>query len=257
MKLKTVEVNGATYAEVADGLPVYVHDDGREVPFDAPRTVSRIGVLNREAQTHREQKEAAEARLKAFEGIDDAAAARKALDTLANLDQKKLIDAGEVDKIKQETIKAVEDKWAPVARERDRLKADLYEEKIGGSFARSKFIQEKIAIPADLMQARFGGNFEVKDGRIVAKDLSGNPIYSPTRPGDLADFDEAMEVLVSGYPAKDSIMRGANQSGSGARPNAAGGAAGGKTISRAEFEKLSPTDKFAKMAEKVQVVDAA
>ena len=38
MKLKTQTIDGKTYAEVdAQGLPVYVHDDGKEVGFDAVR----------------------------------------------------------------------------------------------------------------------------------------------------------------------------------------------------------------------------
>lgn len=36
MKLKTVEINGKQYAEIdTAGLPVYVHDDGKEIGFDA------------------------------------------------------------------------------------------------------------------------------------------------------------------------------------------------------------------------------
>ncbi|MER0133114.1 hypothetical protein KD913_25385 [Klebsiella pneumoniae] len=62
MKLKTVEVNGKSYAEVdANGLPVYVHDDGKEIGFDAVQAVGKISSLNGEAKSHREAKEAAEA----------------------------------------------------------------------------------------------------------------------------------------------------------------------------------------------------
>lgn len=61
MKLKTVEVNGKSYAEVdANGLPVYVHDDGKEIGFDAAQAVGKISSLNGEAKSHREAKEAAE-----------------------------------------------------------------------------------------------------------------------------------------------------------------------------------------------------
>ena len=35
MKLKTVEVDGKQYAEILEGKPVYVEDDGKEVAFDA------------------------------------------------------------------------------------------------------------------------------------------------------------------------------------------------------------------------------
>ena len=31
VKLKTIEVDGKTYAEVVDNKPVYLHDDGKEV----------------------------------------------------------------------------------------------------------------------------------------------------------------------------------------------------------------------------------
>ncbi len=42
MKLKTVEVNGKSYAEVdANGLPVYVHGDGKEIGFDAVQAVGK------------------------------------------------------------------------------------------------------------------------------------------------------------------------------------------------------------------------
>ena len=71
MKLKTTEVNGKSYAEVdANGLPIYVHNDGKEVGFDAAQAVGKISSLNAEAKTHREAKEAAEKSLKAFEGLD-------------------------------------------------------------------------------------------------------------------------------------------------------------------------------------------
>ncbi|HHL2868178.1 TPA: hypothetical protein ACQ42N_003730, partial [Acinetobacter baumannii] len=108
MKLKTVTIEGKTYAVTNEqGHPVYIHDDGKEVGFDAPRAISKIDELGTEAKNHRLAKEQAEASLKAFEGIDDPAAAKKAIETLKNFDDKKLVDAGEVEKVKAEAIKAV------------------------------------------------------------------------------------------------------------------------------------------------------
>ena len=74
MKLKLDEQGNAV---LQDGKPVYVHDDGKEVPFDAPGAMAKIASLNAEAKTHREAKEAAEAKLKAFDGIEDAEAAKR------------------------------------------------------------------------------------------------------------------------------------------------------------------------------------
>lgn len=246
MKLKLDE---AGHVIVQDGKPVYVHDDGKEVAFDAIGTVATISRLNGEAKGHREAKEAAEAKLKAFEGIDDPKGAKEALAKLANLKDKDLIDAGKVEEIKAAAIKAVEEKYAPVVQERDKLKSDLYSEKIGGSFARSKFISDKIAIPSDLVQARFGANFEVKDGKIVAKDHAGNPIYSRAKPGEVADFEEALEILVDAYPQKDAILKGTGQKGDGARGSQGNGSGGSKTMSRQAFDALDPSARAAKIKE--------
>jgi len=168
MKLKTIEIEGVTYAAVQDGKPVFTDDAGKDVAFDAPGTIATITRLNGEAKSHREGKETAERALKAFEGIADPAAALKALETVGSLDQKKLIDAGEVEKVKAEIAKGYEEKLTASEKRAADLESALYGEKIGGSFARSKFIAEKVAIPADFLQAKFGSNFKIEDGKIVA-----------------------------------------------------------------------------------------
>ncbi|MGE1110092.1 DUF6651 domain-containing protein, partial [Bacillus wiedmannii] len=88
------------------------------------------------------------------EGIDDPSAALAALDTVKNLEDKTLVDAGEVEKVRTEAVRALEEKYAPIVKERDDLSQKLTAEKIGGNFARSKFIAEKMSIPADLVEAR-------------------------------------------------------------------------------------------------------
>ncbi len=246
MKLK-LDDKGAVV--VQDGKPVYVHDDGKEVAFDAPATVAKITQLNGEAKGHREAKEAAEAKLKAFDGIEDPAKALEALNTVKNLDTKKLIDAGKVDEIKAEAkrafdeqVRSIEEKYKPVIAERDKYKGDLISEKIGGAFSRSEFITKKLAIPYDLAQSKFGGSFSIEEGRIVATDSSGNRIFSRARPGEIADFDEALETLVEQYPYKDQILKGSGASGSGA-----GGSPtmvnGKKTMTRAAFDALDASAK--------------
>ena len=222
MKLKTVAIEGKTYAEVNEqGLPLYIHDDGKEVAHDAPQTIATISRLNGEARTNRERYEAAETSLKAFEGIEDPTAAKKALETLKNFDDKKLVDAGEIEKVKAEAIKAVEDKYAPIVQERDAFQSQLHNELIGGGFARSKFIQDNIAVPVDMIQATFGKNFQIEGGKVVAIGADGQKINSRARPGEVADFDEALETLVGGYQHKDSILKG-NQSGGGGFQNNGG-----------------------------------
>lgn len=214
MKLKTTQIDGKTYAEVNEqGLPLYIHDDGKEVAHDAAQTVATITRLNGEAKSNRERYEKAEYSLAAFAGIEDPIAAKKAVETLKNFDDKKLVDAGEVEKVKAEAIKAVEEKYAPIVQERDALQNQLHGELIGGGFARSQMIKDKISVPADMVQAQFGRNFKVENGKVVAYDNHGQQIYSRSRPGELADFDEALDQLIDGYQYKDHILKGGQGSG--------------------------------------------
>lgn len=251
MKLK-LDANGNPVLK--DGHPVYIHDDGTEMAID-------VGALHRSASARAEQSQRVEAEnktlkeaAKAFEGITDAAAARKALEIVKNLDDKKLVDAGEVEKIKSEAIKAVRAEFDPIVAERDGLRTSLYSEMIGGSFSRSKLIADKFAIPSDLVQARFGQNFKVEDGKTVAYDMQGQKIYSRARPGELADFDEALGTLVDAYPHKAHILKGSNASGGGSGGNGGGGGGGGgQQMTRAQFAALSPADQMAQ-AGKVQIV---
>ena len=241
MKLK---MNDAGQVVVSDGKPVYVADDGREVAFDYAGTLATISRLNGEAKSHRERAEAAESRAKLFEGIEDADAARKALATVKNLGDQQLIAAGEVERIKSETAKAVEEKFKPYVGKAEKLEAQLHREVIGGAFARSKFIGDKLAIPPDMVEAAFGRHFSLTDGRVVAKGPDGNTIYSRANPGELAGFDEAVEMLVNAYPHRDSILKGTGASGSGA--TGGNGAAGGaKQMPRAAWNALPPLEQRA------------
>jgi hypothetical protein len=244
MKIKTVEIDGQTYAALADGKPVYVHEDGKEIPFDAAQTVATISRLNAEAKSHRERAEAAESSLKGFDGITDAAAARKALETVQNLDARKLVEAGEVERVKAEAIRAVEDKYAPILKERDSLQSALVAEKVGGSFARSKLIADQLAIPPDLVEARFGSQFKLEDGRVVAYDKSGNKLYSRSNPGEVADFDEALGIIIDAYPHRDSILKSSGASGGGAS-NASASSGSSKAVSRMQFESMNAAQQMA------------
>lgn len=224
MKLK-LDADG--HAVLQDGKPVYTKDDGSEVAFDVLGTTQTITRLNAEAKGHRERAEKAEGALKLFEGIEDPKKALEALGVVANLDAKKLVDAGEIEKVKGEISKAFQSQLDTASTKAQQLEAQLYAEKVGGAFARSKVIAEKLAIPPDMVEARFGKAFTIEEGRIVAKDQNGNKLYSQSNPGELAGFDEALEMLVNQYPYKEQILKGSGASGSGASGGGGGGAKGG------------------------------
>ena len=250
MKLKLDESGNAV---LQDGKPVYVHDDGKEVAFDAPGTVATITRLNGEAKDHRVRADTAEKALKGFEGITDVAAARNALDIVSKLDQKKLVDAGEIDTVRNEISKAFQGQLDEANIKVQTFEQQLYAEKIGGSFARSKMIAEKLAVPADMVQATFGKAFKIEEGKVVAYGTDGQRIYSRARPGEVADFDEALESLVGGYPHKDSILKGGQGSGGGFQGN--GGQGGAKTMSRDQFTNLKPIEQSSFMREGGKVTD--
>lgn len=231
---------------VQDGKAVYVDDTGKDVAFDPEHATGTITRLNGEAKSHREGKEQAEAKLKAFEGITDPAVAIKAMATVKNLDDKTLVDAGKVEEIKQAAIAATKAQYEPFKVQAETLEKQLIEEKIGGAFSRSPLIvgdKAILAIPADLVQARFGKQFALKDGKVIATDVHGNQIYSKARPGEAADFDEALSIIVDQYAHKDSILKSSGANGGGSGNNGNPGAGGKKTYTRAEFEKMPPAEK--------------
>jgi len=238
MKLKLDENSQVV---VVDGKPVYVHDDGKEIPFDAAGALQKIGQLNGEAKTQREARETAEGKLKGFEGIADPAAAIKALGIVQNLDDKKLIDAGEVEKVKAELSKAYDEKLAGKDAELQTLTGQLYNELIGGSFARSQLVADKLAIPADIAQSFFGQRFKVEEGKVVAYGADGQKLYSRSNPGELAGFDEALESLIDVYPNKDHILKASGASGGGA----GGGQGGGGNAPKSLAECKTDADKVA------------
>lgn len=254
MKLKTVEVNGQQYAALdSNGLPIYTHDDGKEIGFDAAQAVGKISALNGEAKSHREAKEAAETKLAAFAGITDPKKALEALETMTKIDQKTLLDAGAVDQVKAEITKAFQTQLDEAKTRGDTLEGQLYNAMIGGNFSGSKFISEKIAIPADMLQARFGQSFKVEDGNVVAYDGTGNKIYSRSKPGELASFDEALEFLVEQYPQKDHILKASGNGGGGSRTTQH--QAGQKTMKRAAFDSLDMAGKQAALKDGMTIVD--
>jgi hypothetical protein len=235
-------------------LPVFIHPDGKEAPFDGDSVLNSIRTRAEQSQRVETENKDFREKLKFFEGIEDPEAARHALETLKNIDEGKLFQAGKVEEIKSAAAKAAQEQVQAASKahgeELARTKQELGQRDqtihgllIGGSFKGSKLITDKFAIPADLVEARFGGNFKVEEGKVAAYDNAGNKIYSRTRPGEVADFDEALEIIVDQYAYRDNILKGSGATGGGALNN--GGKGGGKTLNRAAFDALDPSARAA------------
>lgn len=255
MKLKTTEVNGVTYAVIQEGKPVYVADDGAEVALDAGELRKTVSSLNAEAKGHREAKEKALADLKIYEGLDPAKA-REAIDKLGNIDAKKLIDAGEVEKVKSEIAKNYQAQIDELTGKLTSATAQTADLRREYAFAGSKYVSEKVAIPLPFLQKTYGAAFKEEDGKLVGYDGNGQKIYSRANPGEVANFDEALELMIAADPYKDTILKPTVQPGGGAPPSGSNGGGGSKTIKRSEFDKLDPSSQRAKVVtEGFTVVD--
>jgi len=222
MKLKTkkVVIDGVEVevAVLKDGQPVYVHDDGKEVPFDAPAAMAKIGELNAESKGHRLEAKAANDKLKVFEGIVDPEAAKKALAFAQSMEGKKVMDDEGIKTVVTNAIKPFEDKL----REKDTLIQEkdthIYRLEVSNRFSSSAFLKGKTIYgeTPDVAEAYFGKNFKIEGGKVVASDAAGKQIYSVVKPGEPADFEEALEILVANHPKKDHILKAKGSSGSGA-----------------------------------------
>lgn len=236
-----------------DGKPVYINAEGKETTFD----LASIPRTNAENRALRTRAETAETSLKAFEGID-AEAARNALEKVQQLDDKTLIDAGEVEKVRTRINGEWQKKFDGVENDNKSLRSQMQNLVIDNAFANSDFVRDKLAIPSDMAKAAFSQYFEYdqKNNTLVAKKLNGDAILNAQ--GNAATFEEAIDLIVSEYPHRDRILKGSDQSGGGGA-GGNGGRGGSRVMRRSEFAKLSPMDQAARAAEarkgELQIVD--
>ena len=148
-----------------------------------------------------------------------------------------------------EAIKAVEEKYRPFVSKAEKLESQIASMLMTNSFRGSKFATEKFAAKgqagADVAQALFGGRFKPEGDKLVGFDASGNKLFSRSRPGELADFDEALEMIVDAYPHKEHILASNGASGGGAGGSKGGAAAGNKTVPRAQFDAMGQGERMA------------
>lgn len=239
--------------EVKDGNPIWVEADGTERVLQQD-TITR---LNGEAATHRKEKETLQAELTKFKGIDPEQA-KKAIETVAKIDAKKLIDAGEVDKLRDQIGGEYKAQLAEREKAYNELASQFDGVRIDNVFNNSKFVSEQVAIPKDMFTAYFRSNFKIKDGKIEAYGKDGNRIMSKAKIGEFADPDEALEILVNSHGQRDVILKPNQHSGSG--NNGSGGHRPGQAfIKRSEFSALPPSEQAAKAAQaakgEIQIVD--
>lgn len=251
LKLKR-DANGNVV--VVGEKPVIVNEDGTEQEFDIENTIAAVKERNASIVTMREELKTLKATAQKFEGLDPAAA-RTALETLSKVDQKKLIDAGQVDEVVRSLKTEHEKALKTVQDELGSIKSQYKTAQISAAFANSEFLKKHVErVPVALMQSHFGKDFGIgDDGKIVGLDASGHPMYSMNKPTELAGFDEVLERLVGASPFRESIMSSSQGSGSGTPSGGTGGNATGR-MTRKQFESL-PVHEKATAAVKFTIVD--
>lgn len=218
-----------------NGNPIMVGDDGKETAI-ASGYIQRI---NGESAKYRTTAKELEAKLAAFGDLDPAAA-REAIEKTKDLDLSKLVEKGEVDKVRTAITTQYEkqqaeltDKLAKAQAERDNLLR-------ANAFSTSKFLNERLAVPRDFVESTYRDQFKIEEGRLVPVGADGEPIYNSR--GELASVDEAFEIFISQRPDKDQLLRAPAHSGTGSG-GAGGGRGGSNVMRRGEFDKLAPMDK--------------
>lgn len=224
--------------KVSNGMPVVVDDDdGEEIELDAIGLHAKVPQLQNEAKKRRLELKEAKKQLEAFEGlgIDDLESfpgwkekAEKALETVENIDQKKLVDAGKVDEIKQAVKEEMQGKIEKIKEQAQNTEKEFQaavQEKDGtirklmvdDQFNTSKYIGSELIVTPKMARKIFGEQFKVEktdDGKTVTVGYLGDePIMSKKRIGEYASFDEALQQMVENDPDVDSYKRAVDPKG--------------------------------------------
>ena len=232
-------------------------DEKAEKPFalDGIDLYSKVRALNAESTKNKLKAKDFEAKLEAYKDIDPVKA-REAIEKLEGLKAGDLTKAEEVEKLKKEITTAYEAKMADIQKAYETKVSDLgnelsqkdqkiYDLAISDRFSRSKYFSggEKSLswMTPSMAKSYLGKYFKVEDGKVVGY-FEGNKIMSRANPVQLADFEEALDIIIANHPEKDSMLR-AIPGGSGAHGNT--GDVGKTTISRAVFESMDALAKNA------------
>jgi len=205
MALKYVLTEDGKAIEMKDGQPVVREDKEGAAPFtiDAIGAQAKITTITAESNDRRKK-------LGELQTEHDALKVTSTglQTTVDGIDDKNKVKIEELKDVINKTWEGKESEWKG---KEDRLNAKLFDATVGINFATSKVISGTV-LPPDIAKATFGKHFN-PDG--TANDAAGNVIYSKSKPGEAAGFDEAMTAIIDAYPAKDSIMKGSGAKGSG------------------------------------------
>lgn len=239
-----------------EGRITYIDPDGKDIGLNPPAMYQKIADLGKENQKHRLKYKELKDKFALFDQIEDISEwktkAEEALRTVSNFNDKEYLKADKVDKLKADITSAYEDKINQLRKIYSDKEVELKNQVsskddqirrllISKHFAMSKYFsgggeKSKTVLPSDIAEDHFGRNFRIEDGpdglpTVKAFYSSGEPVLSRQNPGEPADFEEAIGLIIDKYPGKDHILRGGTK-GSG------GSGGTGENFGKSEIEIL-------------------
>jgi len=169
----------------------------------------------------------------------------------------------EIDKIKKKLAddltgqfskkeKEYQEKLQGYEQKTNELSTNIFQLLVSDKFNSSKFISEKLNRSPREAKKLFGDHFKVEKTETgetkVFGYLDGEKINSLEKPGNYADFEEALQIIIENDPDKDSLLKGSGKSGTGG-----GGSTGTNTMMDQYKEALKKGDMATAIALKRQM----
>ena len=238
-----------------NGNPIWGNDAGEKKGVDYSAMSKSLTDTTRESVDRKNKLRALESKYAKLADIEDLdawhAEATKALEMMKNApDKDKEIEERITARVKGATD-PLNAKLADIAKQRDTLEAELQREAIGNAFARSEYARKNLVDPA-LAADLFSKRFVRKEGRVMGLDESGAEMCGES---GIATFDEALRQMVEFSPYKGVLLKGSEASGGGANPTPGRVPSSAKHMRRADFEKLDPASRTARMREGYTLTD--
>lgn len=220
-----------------EGHALYTDLDTKEdVAFDVNELREKIVELGRENKKRRETNKTLSEKLKIVDGIDD-------LPGFVN-QAKEVMDGG---KKGQDEVSLLRKQWADEKSSLEKalqmkdlmIQKQLVETQFGTSphFTGST---PKTLLSPSVGYKLFGDRFKIdnEDGKVIAVDSRGEPIYSKKNPEALASFDEALDMFLQDPMYKD-LVKFSGAPGSGSVGGKTSTAVDGKTSLQAQAFQLA------------------
>jgi len=264
--LKLDESGNAVLDENKNPVYIFTDKDGtKEEGVDVVQMFGKISSVNKESMDRRLKLKEYESTIQtlANHGIEQdkleefIETSKSNSQKVQNFSEKDMKSAEEVEKIKKGVSESYDNKIKELNLVLETVKVSSQKELstkeqtirnllIKGAFNKSDFIKDKTVLIPDIAFNTFGKFFQVEerendDPVVYALDSKGEKIFSKTKPGEYADPEESIEILIKGHPQADAIMRASDGGDNHGKPHVFHG---NRKISSEQLQNMSPTERL-------------